>query len=32
MSTIYIIHDGINIWGIVENKREVAPFIIFTEV
>ena len=32
MSTIYIINDGINIWGIVKNKREVAPFIIFTEV
>ena len=32
MSTIYIINDGINTWGIVENKREVAPFIIFTEV
>lgn len=32
MSTVYIINDGVNTWGIVENKREVAPFIIFTEV
>lgn len=32
MSTVYIIKDDNNTWGIVKNKKEVAPFIIFTGV
>lgn len=33
MSTVYIIRDdSCHTWGIVQNKREVAPFIIFTGV
>lgn len=33
MNTVYVIKDDDGYtWGIVENKRDVAPFIIFTEV
>lgn len=33
MSTVYIIRDdSCHTWGVVENKREVAPFIILTGV
>lgn len=32
MSEIYIIRDECRNWGVVQNKRDVAPFIIFTGV
>ena len=33
MNTVYVIKDDDGYtWGIVENKRDVAPFIIFSEV
>ena len=32
MSTVYIIKDDSHTWGIVKNKKEVAPFIIFANV
>lgn len=32
MEKVYVIKDENHTWGMVRNKREVAPFIIYTGV